>query len=212
MKDLFFDLEYATSKGGNIMICEFGYVLTNEKFEILNKGNFIIDPYINKSDWDWRVVIKILTRKVKEYESMPRFEEYYFDIKDLINSADYVIGHSLDGDAKALNDDCQRYKLNSIDFDFYDIKKFYMEYKNTKDQISVNNIMKSFNIQGDERAHDAEADAYNTMLDLKAMLDSLELSLEDLVTLCPNAKDRNEKFIVSSLEAFFITFSSIYLI
>ena len=198
---LFFDLEYATSKGGNIRICEFGYVLTNEKFEILKKGNFIIDPYIKKSDWDWRVVKKILTRNVKEYVSMPRFDEYYFDIKDLINSADYVIGHSLDGDAKALNDDCKRYKLNSINFDFYDIKKFYMEYKNTKDQISVNNIMKSFNIQGDERAHDAEADAYNTMLDLKAMLDSLELSLEDLITLCPNAKDRNEKFIVSSLEA-----------
>ena len=201
MKYLFFDLEYATSIGGNNKICEFGYVLTNEKFEILNKGNFIIDPYINKSDWDWRVVKKILTRKVKEYESMPRFDEYYFDIKDLINSADYVIGHSIDGDAKALNDDCQRYELDSINFDFYDIKKFYMEYKNTKDEISVNNIMKSFNIKGDERAHDAEADAYNTMLDLKAMLDSLELSLEDLITLCPNAKDRNENFIVSSLEA-----------
>ena len=201
MKYLFFDLEYATSMGGNNKICEFGYVLTNEKFEILNKGNFIIDPYINKSDWDWRVVKKILTRKVKEYESMPRFDEYYFDIKDLINSADYVIGHSIDGDAKALNDDCQRYELDSINFDFYDIKKFYMEYKNTKDEISVNNIMKSFNIKGDERAHDAEADAYNTMLDLKAMLDSLELSLEDLITLCPNVKDRCENFIVSSLEA-----------
>ena len=200
MKYLFFDLEYATSKGGSIKICEFGYVVTNERFEIIKKGNFIIDPYINRCDWDWRVVKKILTRTVKEYELMPRFDEYYYDIKDLINGADYVLGHSLDGDAKALNDDCQRYELDSIDFDFYDIKKFYMEYKNTKDEISVNNIMKSFNIQGDERAHDAEADAYNTMLDLKAMLDSLELSLEELITLCPNAKDRSENFIVSSLE------------
>ena len=201
MKYLFFDLEYATSKGGNCKICEFGYVVTNEHFEIIKKGNFIINPYINRCDWDWRVVKKILTRKVKEYELMPRFDEYYYDIKDLINGTDYVLGHSLDGDAKALNDDCQRYELDSIDFDFYDIKKFYMEYKNTKDEISVNNIMKTFNIQGDERAHDAEADAYNTMLDLKAMLDSLELSLEDLITLCPNAKDRCENFIVSSLEA-----------
>lgn len=79
MKYLFFDLEYATSKGRNIKICEFGYVVTNERFEIIKKGNFIIDPYINRCDWDWRVVKKILTRKVKEYESMPRFDEYYFD-------------------------------------------------------------------------------------------------------------------------------------
>jgi len=200
MKYLFFDLEYATSKGGNIKICEFGYVLTNEKFEILNKGNFIIDPYINRCDWDWRVVKKILTRNVKEYEENPRFDEYYDDICDLIKSADYVLGHSLDGDAKALNDDCQRYELGSIDYKFYDIKKFYMEYKNTKDEISVNNIMKSFNIQGDERAHDAEADAYNTMLDLKAMLDSLELSLDDLITLCPEAVDYNNNYTVKSLE------------
>ena len=201
MKDLFFDLEYETSKGGSIKICEFGYVVTNERFEIIKKGNFIIDPYINRCDWDWRVVKKILTRTVKEYELMPRFDEYYYDIKDLINGADYVLGHSLDGDAKALNDDCQRYELDSIDFDFYDIKKFYMEYKNTKNEISVNNIMKSFNIQGDDREHDAEADAYNTMLDLKAMLDSLEFSLEDLITLCPNTKDRNENYVVASLEA-----------
>ena len=200
MKYLFLNLEHAISEEGNIKICEFGYVLTNEKFEILKKGNFIIDPYINKSDLDWRVEEKILTRKVKEYE-LPRFDKYYFDIKDLINSADYVIGHSLDGDAKALNDECQRYELDSIDFDFYDIKKLYMEYKNTKAEISVNNIMKSFNSQCDEKAHDAEADAYITMLFLKAMLDSLELSLEDLIKLCPNAKDRCENFKVSSLEA-----------
>jgi len=201
MKYLFFDLEYATSKGGVCKICEFGYVVTDEHFEVLKKGNFIIDPYINKCDWDWRVVKTILTRKVSVYEKQPKFDEYYSNIKDLINSADYVLGHSLDGDAKALNDDCQRYELGSINFDFYDIKKFYMEYKNTKDEISVSNIMKAFNIQGDERAHDAEADAYNTMLDLKAMLDSLELSLEDLIALCPKAKDRNEDFVVSSLEA-----------
>lgn len=200
MKYLFFDLEYATSKGGISKICEFGYVVTNEKFDVINKGNFIIDPYINRCDWDWRVVRKILTRRVNEYEASPRFDEYYYDIKNLINSADYVLGHSLSGDAKALNDDCLRYELGSIDYKFYDIKKFYMEYKNTKDEISVNNIMKSFNIQGDERAHDAEADAYNTMLDLKAMLDSLELSLEDLITLCPEAVDYNNNYTVESLE------------
>ncbi len=201
MKYLFFDLEYASSKGGICKICEFGYVVTNEHFEILKKGNFIIDPYINRCDWDWRVVKKILTRKVGVYEKQPRFDEYYSDINDLINNADYILGHSLDGDAKALNDDCKRYELSSINFDFYDIKKIYMEYKNSKDEVSVNNIMKSFNIQGDERTHDAEADANNTMLGLKAMLDSLELSLEELITLCPNVKDRNEDFVVSSLEA-----------
>lgn len=132
MRYLVFDLEYATSKGGVSKICEFGYVVTNEKFEIIEKGNFIIDPYINRNEWDYRVVRKILTRKIWEYEKSPRFDEYYDEISGLIKNANYVLGHSLDGDAKALNDDCKRYGLESINFDFYDIKLFYKAFNNSK--------------------------------------------------------------------------------
>ena len=41
MKYLFFDLEYATSKGGNIKICEFGFVITDENFKILDRDNLL---------------------------------------------------------------------------------------------------------------------------------------------------------------------------
>ena len=55
MKYLFFDLEFATSRSGILKICEFGYVLTNESFEIIKRDNLIIDPYIAIRDWDYRV-------------------------------------------------------------------------------------------------------------------------------------------------------------
>ena len=199
MKYLVFDLEYAASRKGTYRICEFGYVLTNDKFEILKQGNFIIDPYINRSDWDWYAVNNILTRKVKDYENEPRFIDYYDDIKELFDSADYVFGHSLDGDAKALNDECERYKLSSIDFTFYDIKMFYKEYINTKRDVSVSEILQKLGIEGDSRTHDAKADAYNTMLELKKMLETLDLKLEELISLCPNARNKNENFEVESL-------------
>ena len=182
-------------------ICEFGYVLTNESFEVLKRGNFIIDPNIYKCDWDWRVVRTILTRKVREYESSPRFDEYYDDIYELITKSDYVFGHSLDGDAKALNQECQRYDLASIDFDFYDIKRFYREYDNAKRDVSVVEILDKLGIKGEEKTHDAETDSYNTMLELKAMLEALELSLEDLISLCPSAKNTNQDYLVESIEA-----------
>ena len=35
LKYLFFDLEYANSKGGINKICEFGYVITNENFDVI---------------------------------------------------------------------------------------------------------------------------------------------------------------------------------
>jgi len=199
IKYLVFDLEYASSKGGVCKICEFGYVVTNEKFDILKKGNFIIDPYINRRDWDWRVVKTILTRPIYVYEKSPRFDEYYDDIYDLINSVDYIFGHSLDGDAKALNDDCKRYELSSIDFAFYDIKQLYKEYSSIKRDVSVTEILDNLGIKGDAKTHDAEADAYNTMLELKGMLESLDLSLEDLITLCPDVKNQNSNYVVESI-------------
>ena len=54
MKYLFFDLEYASQKGGTSKICEFGYVVTDENFNILEKDNLIINPNIYRYEWDYR--------------------------------------------------------------------------------------------------------------------------------------------------------------
>ena len=200
MKYLFFDLEYATSKGGNIKICEFGYVITDEDFKIQERDNFIINPNIFREEWDWRVVRTILTRRVSEYENSPKFDEYYDDLVKLIKSADYVFGHSINGDAKALNCDCQRYGLPSIDFKFYDIKEFYKHYNSSKNDTSVVNILNDLEIEGEEGEHDAEVDAVNTMYEFKAMLQRLEMTAQELIDICPSIVDYNENFVVQSLE------------
>ena len=106
-----------------------------------------MNPNILREEWDWRVVRTILTRRVSEYENNPKFDEYYDDIVKLIKSADYVFGHSLNGDAKALNCDCLRYGLPSIDFKFYDIKEFYKQYNSTNRDISVGNILNDLQIE-----------------------------------------------------------------
>lgn len=200
MKYLFFDLEYATSKGGNIKICEFGFVVTDEDFKILERDNFIINPNIFREEWDWRVVRKILTRRVSEYEESPTFDEYYDDIVELIKSADYIFGHSLNGDAKALNCDCLRYNLPSIDFKFYDIKEFYKQYNSTNRDISVGNILNDLQIEGEAGEHDAEVDSVNTMYEFKAMLERLEMTAQELIDICPSVVDYNENYTVQSLE------------
>ena len=47
MEYLFFDLEFANQDNGKSKICEFGYVITDEYFEVLERYNFIINPNIN---------------------------------------------------------------------------------------------------------------------------------------------------------------------
>ena len=200
MKYLFFDLEFATSRSGISKICEFGYVLTNESFEVIKRDNLIIDPYIARRDWDYRVVKKILTRTIKEYESNPRFDEYYDQIYDLINTSDYVFGHTISSDVKALNQDIKRYNLLPIDFNFYDVKEIYRNYSNIKKDRSVTNILTDFHINGEDNTHDAETDAYNTMLILKNMLNSLEMNLNDLLELVPNTLDSTNNFVIKSID------------
>lgn len=209
MQYLFFDLEYATSKGGNIKICEFGFVITDENFNILKRDNFIINPNIIKEDWDFNVVKNILTRKIFEYEESPTFDEYYYEISNLIESSDYIFGHILNSDANALNCDCLRYELPSIDFKFYDIKEFYKQYRAIKEDVSVSNILKDLQIEGENGIHDAEVDSINTMYEFKAMLDNLDMTVDELIELCPSAVDYNENYNVKSLEIISVVYENI---
>ena len=90
--------------------------------------------------------------------------------------------------------------MPSIDYDFYDIKIFYKQFSNTKNDTSVTNMLNELKIEGKEREHDAETDAFNTMLELKQMMSVLNVSLSELIELVPEAKDRTENYIVKSIE------------
>ena len=200
MKYLFYDLEKATSKNCG-KICEFGYVVTDEKFNVLERNNFIINPSIEDKDWDWYAVKKIITRKVSEYESNLTFNKYYPKIKELIKTADYVVGHSLDGDAKSINDECKRYALPSLNYDFFDIKYIYKALTDQKECAGLSKILAELNVEGEDNAHDAEADAYNTMLALKTMLNHYKTDFETVLTKHPEIKDRTENYLINSVEA-----------
>lgn len=195
-KYLFFDLEYASSKAGVHSICEFGYVLVDQNFQILDRNNLIINPNISNAEWDYRALRTLLKRTKVEYEKEKSFQFFYKSIVNLIQSADLVLGHTLDGDVKALNDDCIKYSLDSIDFDFYDIRYFYRDFKNSNKDTSLTNTLEELQISANPKYHDAEADAENTMKITKVMLEKLEMSLDELISLSPRSKARNENFIV----------------
>lgn len=198
MKYLFFDTEIATSKASK-KICEFGYVITDEAFNILERNNYIINPNIKRCDWDWYVAKNILSREVREYEACFDFNHYYIQIDNLINSVDYVFGHSVNGDVEAINDECKRYNLPSINFKFYDVKEMFKEYSGIKRDVSVLDILKTLEIESETGEHDAEVDSVNTMYCLSGMLSELAISLDELIELCPKSIDSNDDFSIHSL-------------
>lgn len=200
MKYLFFDCEFANCFNGKEKICEFGYVMVDEDFNILCKDNIIINPNIKDNEWDWYALKKILTRKRKEYKNRPLFPDYHDRIISLIQNADFILGHTIDGDVHALNCELQRYDFPCVDFEFYDVKEMYKSYSNSGKTTSVENILVELGIKGDNNKHDAEADAFNTMLELKTILEKTDLNLEEMIKICPGAKDKTENFVIKSKE------------
>ena len=199
MKYLFFDLEYASCKYGDKKICEFGYVVTDEQFAILEEDNLIINPNISRADWDYRALRDILTRTRDEYERGFKFYRFYDRIAKLINTADYVFGHTIDGDAMAVNQNCERYNLDYINYEFYDIKEIYKNFSNGEKNVGVNGILEEMGISGLVNCHDALADAYNTMLILKGVLEKSGKSLVALLDENKNAKDKTENGVIESI-------------
>ncbi len=212
MAYLFFDLEFATCKGGYHKICEFGYVLTGEDFSVLERGNFLIDPHIQKEEWDYFALRKIMKRKVSDFISQPSFEDYYEKIASLFKRAELAFGHSTAGDVQALRQECKRWSLPDFSFLFADLAEFYKKFAHTNEQKGLSSIMSAIAVEGEENLHDAETDAFNTMLCVRRILEeegetpngfiakySLEKKESISVREAPRRKKRKERDRARSL-------------
>lgn len=190
MKYLFFDLEFAATLPSGKKICEFGYVLVNEKFELIERLNLLINPNIELNEWDNYVVDNILTRSYLVYLQQPSFECFYEQIKKLFKKSDYIFGYSILNDVTGINDELKRYGLPPLEYEFYDVQQIYSKNINVDQQFSLATALDHFKIQKEERLHDAETDAFHTMRVLQEILELSKLSINDLLISCPNAKDK----------------------
>lgn len=197
MRYLFLDMEFANSFDNKSKICEFGYVIVDEAFNVLEKRNILVNPKVTK--WDYYVVKKLLTFSKKEYISASAFDLIYKEIKSIIESADYVFGHSTVSDIKALNDECRRYDLPFLNFSFYDIKLIYAEYQTNSKKLGLSNILYGLSQKENTNRHNALEDAISTMIVMKDMLESMEISLEDFLELCPKGLDKTENGVIASI-------------
>lgn len=194
MQYLFFDIESATGAFGDI--CEFGYVITNEKFELIKKENILINP---NCEFSKKVKNKILSYDVKTYQDQPDFPKVYEQIKKLLNDNDYVFGFADNNDAEYINAECLNYQLPFINFTFYDIQKVLLYHENLTDCPSLEACLEKYQISIIGKLHNAMDDAYNSMLLLKKLMEQIGLTLDQLLTILPEAKDETKGGIIKSL-------------
>ena len=106
---LFFDIECCDGRH----ICEFGYVLTDMSFNVIEQGVITINPEMpfelsgrpNQRD------IELFFSDAKYYMS-PVFPEYYERIKGLIEAPERIVmGHAIGNDAKFLRTACEIFRV-----------------------------------------------------------------------------------------------------
>ena len=190
MKYLFFDIECAD---GNKAICEYGYVLTDEKFNILRKRNILIDPEcsFNLTGREGQDDL-VLTYPESEYYKYYPFDDSYETIKNLMTQKDLLIfGHAVNNDIGFIIKDCNRYNLPLFDYTAYDIQKMLPIF--SKQNKKYTSLEKAFvdlvpaEIRSELKDHRACDDAMKTMLVFKAMVMDLEFTPKDLIESCPNS-------------------------
>lgn len=191
MKYLFFDIECAD---GNRAICEYGYVLTDEKFNVIRKRNILMDPEcpFNLTGRDGQADL-FLTYPYSEYYKYYPFDDSYETIKNLMTQKDLLIfGHAVNNDIGFLFKDCNRYKLPLFDYVAYDIQKMLPVFdKRNKRYTSLENAfvdLVPLEIRSELKDHRACDDAMKTMLVFKAMVLDLEFTPKDLIESCPRSE------------------------
>ena len=118
MNYLVFDIECCDGRH----ICEFGYVLADAAFRVLERGVMTIAP---EKPFDLGGEITLYFSE-GEYNNSARFPVYYDRIRSLLEREDVlVVGHSVANDAAFLRTACRRYNLPPINFRFLDTQRLY---------------------------------------------------------------------------------------
>lgn len=196
MEYLFFDVECANCFGGVGKMCSFGYVLTDESFNIIESDDIVMNPdcefdwylYKNKND------IK-LAYSQEFFRSKPNFQSHYERIKSLLTrSGVKVFGFSSLNDVGFVVTACERYNLPVFDFAAYDLERIVK----SDDEIfgSLEERCRILGVDNsDLQAHKSSDDAVMTMRLLCAYCGKKAVSVESVMKAANNVLYSTKTFI-----------------
>jgi hypothetical protein len=185
MRYLFFDIECANSLKNVCKMCSFGYVITDENFNVIEKEDIVIDPedifdfYLFKKNSD----TKLAYSKTFFYSQMP-FTGHYKRIRSILED-DYegIFGFSVMNDLKYIHDACFRYQYRQIKVQSYDVAEIIKAFDKSTNGLEAQ-IKKLFGEKNDHiRSHKSDDDAFMTALALKKITEFLEVSIDELIFL-----------------------------
>ncbi|MBE6690228.1 MAG: 3'-5' exonuclease [Ruminococcaceae bacterium] len=196
MKYLFFDIECANCYNNCAKIFSLGYVITDEKFNILHeKEDVLINP---KDRFDWYVAKKMMAYPRSIFANLPPFPDFYDRFKEMFEDPEtMVIGYAVTNDVHFLHDDCRRYGLAPFTYKFYDVQQLYARQPVNNTAKNLEDSVLSWYGEEPENMHRSDEDAYNTMRILKAIAAFHNTDLPGVLEMFPDCGGETHDGIIN---------------
>lgn len=178
MRYLFFDVEGANCYNFVSKMCTFGYVITDEKFNLKSKIDVIINPC---SPFDRHILRKkINAYPIETYSTRPPFNYFYKSIKNILEYDDQlIVGWSIENDVRYVYDACKRYHLKQPNYKYLDLQKIIIKMENLENPPSLESACEKYGIET-LISHKSDDDAFLTMKIAERVCKDLNLTLEQL--------------------------------
>ena len=182
MRILFFDMEFADGKVPG-SVYSFGYVMVDEKFRI-KKGpeDLLINP---ESSWNFYVKKNILAYPIEEVRAAPNFPAYYKKLKRMFSKADVAVGFAVGNDTGALRKDCMRYKLDQLEYRYFDIEPVCRSLGDYSKARGLAKCVEDWCGEIPEHQHRSDGDALATMRLMEAICKAKHITPQMLLEAYP---------------------------
>ena len=184
MDYLFFDIEASEGRS----MCSFGYVLTDENFNVLEKEDILINPEARfctqarskKKREEGKGITLAYPEKV--FFRSPNFPKLYDKIKDIIEKENrMIVGFSHTNDVRYLCTACRRYKKPFYAYTFIDVQDVYREFGHVQNQISLEKIIAELGIDIEGYTlHKSSDDAEISMLVARAICEQKRITMHEM--------------------------------
>ncbi|MBO7214522.1 MAG: 3'-5' exonuclease, partial [Clostridia bacterium] len=175
MKILSYDIESTTGSHSDGSMCSFGYCIADEKFNIIEQKDIVMRPHGKR--YEPRIKLHYDKAFIKAQKPFP---EYYEEIKRLFKESDLIIGFSVSNDVDFLNNACDIYKLDKIEYEFLDIQLLHKTVENRQNCVGLESVANEMGIE--YLAHRSDEDARVTLLLLKTMTENLGLTIDGVLS------------------------------
>lgn len=196
MNYLFFDVECANCLNGEGKICSFGYVLTDDNFNVIKKKDILIDPAAKFLLGNAKSGEGIsLAYPLFKFRNSHTFPHYYKEIKSLLTDTNnFCVGFAVTQDVSYISYSCKRYQLPIIEFNFFDVQKFEKIINSRNCPSGLDSLIRSYNLN-ELTYHRSDDDALMTMEVYKNLIKEKNISIEEIKNKFSSCFDTTSHFL-----------------